>query len=64
MAAAELRVALLDSDACSEAETSRLTVSYTGHCRSLQVVPYPSVMVFLRLRLPLLRPEPYFTYAD
>ena len=40
-------------------ETASLVERYIAFCRSLQVLPHPGVLTFLRLHLSELRPEPY-----
>ena len=43
----------------SPAETGALVERYAAFCRSLQVVPHPGVLTFMRLHLAELKPEPY-----
>mmetsp|Transcript_17191 Transcript_17191/g.36913 ORF Transcript_17191/g.36913 Transcript_17191/m.36913 type:complete len:299 (-) Transcript_17191:94-990(-) len=52
-----LKEALLEAQLAQE--TSSITEKYCGYCRALGVPPNPGVLVFLRLRLPELKPEPF-----
>lgn len=40
-------------------ETAGIVERYCSFCRNQQLLPHPSVLVFLRLCLPELRPKPY-----
>ena len=50
-----LRVGLLDDAAAPE--VARLVDSYVACCKNVQVAPFSSVLIFLRCRQALLRPE-------
>ena len=43
----------------SAAESASLVERYSAFCRGMQVSPHPAVLVFMRLHLAELRPEPY-----
>ena len=40
-------------------ESASVVERYAAFCRTLQVVPHPAILTFLRLHLAELRPEPY-----